>query len=135
MAMNGPAALSGALMARKGAAVPAGYTPVRPQAPQTLRQAKQYPGNSRSEPAPIKLVTDRVSPPPEVRRARVSVRLDRDRHFKLKLTAAHLDRSLQDVLIDALDSYLEQIGPEVLRNDCACLRARNAVQDGTGRAD
>ena len=57
----------------------------------------------------------------------MSVRLDRERHLKLKLTAAHLETSLQDIFTDALDRYLEQIGPEVLRGDCACLGVQNGA--------
>lgn len=48
-------------------------------------------------------------PPP----SRLTMRLDRDRHQRLKLTAAHLDMSLQDLLATAVDTYLNAVGPEV----------------------
>jgi hypothetical protein len=54
-------------------------------------------------------------------RARISLRLDDQRHLKLKLTAAHLHKKLQDIVIAALDGYLEQIGPAVMNGNCACL--------------
>jgi hypothetical protein len=65
----------------------------------------------------------------------VSVRLDRERHLKLKLTAAHLESSLQDVITDALDRYLEQLGPEVLRHDCACLGMKNGTAQRSWQSD
>ena len=54
-------------------------------------------------------------------RARISLRLDDERHLRLKLTAAHLQKKLQDVVIAALDGYLDQIGPAVMNGNCACL--------------
>lgn len=113
-----PAILSSALLARKGAAMPTGYTPLRPLASNA---------NAGSRVAHIAPVAATRGGPSATNngRVRVSVRLDRERHLKLKLTAAHLDNSLQDIMIDALDRYLEQLGPEVLRNDCACLGITN----------
>lgn len=111
-------------MARKGAAVPSGYTPVRPRDVSTARSATETAG----DPPPVTGCVAAATGGPSLadgERTRVSVRLDRERHFKLKLTAAHLESSLQDVIIDALDRYLEQLGPEVLRNDCACLGIKN----------
>ncbi len=120
MSMSGPAVLSGALLARKGAASPTGYTPIRPQDIKPAGNANVK--TSKPRPTPV-LTSAATGGPSETAdaRSRVSVRLDRDRHFKLKLTAAHLERSLQDVITEALDRYIEQIGPEVLRSDCACL--------------
>jgi len=120
MAMSDPAILSSTMLARKGAAVPTGYTPMRSRDIRSTRDANRNSGG----PPPItnSLAGGRGgSTSTEGERSRVSVRLDRERHLKLKLTAAHLDSSLQDVMTDALDRYLEQLGPEVLRNDCACL--------------
>jgi hypothetical protein len=135
MSKNRPAILSSALVARKGMAEPTGYTPVRPQDIVTAVYANQDPGTSSnsSRPRPVlaPVPASNNSPAPtNSRRARVSVRLDRDRHLKLRLTAAHLDNSLQDVMTDALDRYLEQISPEVLRNDCACLGVANPAATG-----
>ncbi len=126
MSMSGPAVLSSALLARKGSAAPTGYTPIRARDVGAATGASQNAGKPR--PVSVPALAGGDGPPPrEHARARVSVRLDRDRHLKLKLTAAHLDSSLQDIFIEALDRYLEQIGPEVLRNDCACLGLNNAT--------
>jgi len=128
MTMSQPAVLSSAMLARKGAAVPTGYTPMRPRDVDTARSAAGSAAGSANEnvghPPPVTNCAAAAIGGPsstESGRTRVSVRLDRERHLKLKLTAAHLQSSLQDVITDALDRYLEQLGPEVLRNDCACL--------------
>ena len=126
MSAGGPAVLSSALLARKGSALPTGYTPIRAQDVGAVRSANEYGGKPQPGPTPA-LVAVGGPPPTESGRARVSVRLDRERHLKLKLTAAHLQSSLQDIFTDALDRYLEQIGPEVLRNDCACLSLKNGA--------
>ncbi len=124
MSRSRPAVLSSALLARKGAAAPTGYTPIRPEVVDAETSANDSADARRPVIAPA--VTAVGGPfSPGGARARVSVRLDRDRHLKLKLTAAHLNNSLQDIITDALDRYLEQIGPEVLRNDCTCLSVNN----------
>lgn len=144
MSMSGPAVLSSALLARKGTAVPTGYSPVRPDAGVP---ARTVPDTSRPEPvaAPVRLAVAGHGPagkpaksakPNE--RARVSVRLDKELHLKLKLSAAHLDQSLQDVVTDALEKYLEQLSPEILRSECRCLGfggAGEAAGSAGGRSD
>jgi hypothetical protein len=54
----------------------------------------------------------------------MTFRLDEARHLRLRLAAAHLQRSRQDVLTEALDRFLDQISPEILSNNCVCLTAR-----------
>lgn len=120
MSMSQPAVLSSAMVARQGAAAPTGYAPIRPQDINATRFAQKTAGNLRPVIAPVAAIVGGSSSTYS-ERTRVSVRLDRDRHLKLKLTAAHLRNSLQDIITDALDRYLEQIGSEILPNDCACL--------------
>ena len=133
--MNAPeaASLTSALLVRKGAAVPAGYVslaaavrgvraPEPPDASVTpLAEADKAAG---SRPRRRRSAADP--------RARISLRLDDERHLKLKLTAAHLHKKLQDVVIAALDGYLDQVGPAVMNGNCACLEggcaARGAKQ-------
>lgn len=124
MTMSEPAVLSSAVLARKGAAVPTGYTPLRPYDVNAGKGAARITDENAGDPPPAAKCAAAAIGGPSSRaggRARVSVRLDRERHLKLRLTAAHLRRTLQDVITDALDRYLEQLGPEVLRTDCACL--------------
>ena len=71
-----PAILSSALLARKGAAMPTGYTPLRPLASNA---------NAGSRVAHIVPVAATRGGPSATNngRVRVSVRLDRERHLKL----------------------------------------------------
>jgi hypothetical protein len=118
------ASLTSALLVRKGAAVPAGYVSLA----SALRGQQR---SSEPEPAleaPLGRVAAVASAPRRARRprtrdprARISLRLDDQRHLQLKLTAAHLHKKLQDIVIAALDGYLEQIGPAVMNGNCACL--------------
>jgi predicted HicB family RNase H-like nuclease len=50
-----------------------------------------------------------------VSRKKLSLRLDRVRHFRLKLVAFHLGISAQEFLTRALESYIEQVAPEMAR--------------------
>lgn len=101
--MNAPAKLTSHLLARKGGAAPAVLgTPT----PQPASHARPAAGRKDSTPA------------------RLTLRLDEQRHLRLKLTAAHLQQSLQAVLSEALDRYLDQVSPEMLSTNCVCLAAR-----------
>jgi hypothetical protein len=136
--MNAPeaASLTSALLVRKGAAVPAGYVSLAAavrgvRAPEandsavtTLAEAGKA-GGTRAR----RRRQSAADP-----RARISLRLDDERHLKLKLTAAHLHKKLQDVVIAALDGYLDQVGPAVMNGNCACLdggcAARGKAEQG-----
>lgn len=102
------AKLTARLLARKGAAAPAalGIAAVKAHAGPRAR-APSTNGHDGGE-----------------ERARVTLRLDERRHLRLKLTAAHLQQSLQELLIEALDRYLDQVGPEMLSPNCVCLASR-----------
>ncbi|MEN8161831.1 MAG: hypothetical protein ABFS41_17305 [Myxococcota bacterium] len=119
------ASLTSALLVRKGRAVPAGYV--------SLASAVRAPNAIEEEapvapaPAPAPAAKPRTARRPRKKdpRARISLRLDDERHLKLKLTAAHLHMKLQEIVIAALDGYLEQIGPAVMNGNCACLDGGN----------
>lgn len=124
------ASLTSALLVRKGAAVPAGYVSLAAavrgvRAPEandslvtTLTDAGKASGARRRR-------RGQSAADP---RARISLRLDDERHLKLKLTAAHLHKKLQDVVIAALDGYLDQVGPAVMNGNCACLEGGCAAR-------
>lgn len=115
--MSQPARLNSSLLARKGQALPAVGFPSRaaglarsgllevvggraePGVPATRQRSAERPGQ-RSE-----------------RRIAMTVRLGRERHVRLKIFAALHGRSCQDVLIQALDAWLEASAA-----DCTCLR-------------
>ena len=50
-------------------------------------------------------------------RVALTLRLDRERHRRLKVFSARSQRTTQEILLAALDAYLEACGA-----DCACLR-------------
>ncbi len=111
MTKKRPAALTSSLLAAKGKASPTASlaTPDMPAfgAPGA---AGGPPSNSPAEAGPK---TDKPG------RAKLTMRLDRERHFRLKLVAAHLNQSTQDVLSVALDSYLDQVAPAVINSAAA----------------
>jgi hypothetical protein len=51
------------------------------------------------------------------RRVALTLRLDRERHRRLKVFCARGQQTTQEVLLKALDAYLEACGA-----DCACIR-------------
>lgn len=61
-------------------------------------------------------------------RVRVSLRLDPDRHRRLKLVAMQRERTLQSILSEALDGYLKRCAPDV-------LKALAPTEDQTGDND
>ncbi len=63
-------------------------------------------------------------------RVRVSLRLDPHRHLRLKLLAAHSRTSMQEMLIAALDAFLDGEGECVKDGSCSCL-----TNAGPGRED
>lgn len=90
------ASLTAALMTRKGEAQPSRLFTLAP---------------------PVVTAPPRLKRPetPAKDRRRLTLRLDPERHMRLKLAAAHLDLSLQDILIAALDAHLAREAP------CPCL--------------
>jgi hypothetical protein len=111
------------LLVRKGTAVPAGYSALAA----TSRAGRTRPLDNTAGSSPRRRRSERL---PDLR-TRISLRLDPDRHLKLKLSAAHLHKNLQDVLIAALDSYLDRIGPTVKDGSCACLEGGCSEQNKT----
>ncbi len=109
--MNAPAKLTSHLLARKGAAAPATLGTLA-----TAPAPRSRPASGRDASAP----------------ARLTLRLDERRHLRLKLTAAHLQQSLQAVLSEALDRYLDQVSPEMLSNNCVCLAVREPIRGDGG---
>lgn len=121
------AALTGALLANKGAAAPSNTvsafleelpppdrTPLRPTlATGETRESAQHDAMPRG-------ADDGLRSGGQGKRAKLSVRLDPDRHLRLKLAAAHLRRSSQTIMIEALDAFLADMAP-ALATDCACL--------------
>jgi hypothetical protein len=137
--MAQPAKLTSALLARKGQALPTGgfahaklaLIPPQPTAAKLARQCCDA-ASSEGPAAPIK----RSAREPGGRRGRAAddrvaftVRLDRERHLRLKILAARRGRSGQEMLLRALDAYLEACAM-----DCPCLRVATSYKLERSRA-
>jgi hypothetical protein len=126
--------LTEALLARKGTAIPSRY--VAPSVP--LAAVPASPASEISvPPSPFEVPSNSVTVVRRLRhrtrpktgrdgvdfhdRRRITLRLDPGRHVRLKLASAHLDRSIQDIVIDALDDHLARVAPNVAEGGCACL--------------
>ncbi len=134
------AMLSSQLLARKGTAVPAALglqldlmdqLAANPIAPRLeLRVAPSRPSHDGARSGGDGKSTG--APPPKYDTgssarsdgAKVSLRLDADRHRRLRLVALHQRSSGQRVLLDALDAYLEEFGAAAMDGTCTCLRSR-----------
>lgn len=126
--MTQPARLTSSLLARKGRAIPtAGFT--RPgvdpnqRLPASEQSLRPSPGGS---PVPLPRTAPaeahgHAAPMPsgqdDGRRIALTVRLDRERHRRLRVLAARQDSTGQAVILAALDAYFDACGA-----DCACLR-------------
>ena len=134
MTATKPAPLTGALLTRKGSAAPSGAPSSHDNLVETMwaRTAQSSELIRVADPkaaAPRKKLSDWIGPPkqkragvehapserrPAGRRVRVSLRLDMDRHVRLKLVATHLNCTLQSLFTQAIDEYFERHTPDVL---------------------
>jgi hypothetical protein len=112
------ASLTGALLVSKGAAT-----------------AKQFmrPQDLRYE-APVEpIVTGVVETLPTAQKprrerrakadgqARLSLRMSAVRHLRLRLAAAHLNRSGHSLITSAVDHYLDHVLPHLIEGRCICV--------------
>jgi hypothetical protein len=127
--MAQPARLTGALLARKGEALPTGgfayaQLDLAPPQPSTARREQQRYGTSPARealPPDLRRPTPRHEPgrrpDHDDGRVALTLRLDRARYTRPKILAARRARFGQELLLAALDAYLEACA-----TDCACLR-------------
>jgi hypothetical protein len=127
--MTRTARLTGALLARKGHAAPTGgfaYPTIdlsQPlPAPDKLRPPHRgmvLAHGALNRPGGALATQVRRRPPNQSDDGRVALtlRLDRERHRRLRIFAARNERTSQEVMLRALDVYLEACGA-----DCACMR-------------
>ena len=128
------ASLTGSLLARKGAAQPSGLT--------FLAGVPSQGAAAAPRPAAAANTPSAVAAPQRAEKtcgpvAKLTLRLDRDRHLRLKLASVHARRSIQEILTLALDEYLERVVPEAFNGRCACLSAPAGAADLTysGKTD
>jgi hypothetical protein len=110
--MPQPARLTSTLLARKGQALPAAGFSTR--AAGAVRPGLLEVVGGCANPGVAGLRHGRSGYPDP--RVAMTIRLDRERHVRLKVFAALHDRNCQEVLIEALDAYLQACGA-----DCACM--------------
>jgi hypothetical protein len=58
--------------------------------------------------------------------AKVSLRLDDERHRKLRLASVHQQLSGQQILLKALDAYLTSFAPSAMDGNCVCINGTPA---------
>lgn len=126
------ASLSGGLLARKGEAHPAihrTHVPVSVAAPPREQQARIV--RSFARPKPEAMIAEDAAPVAEAvlprrTKAAFTLRLDTDRHLRLRLASALSHRSAQQVVTEALDAFLDsQPGLDAL-----VAEARKITADG-----
>lgn len=108
------ASLSAGLLARKGEAYPAirrtclppvSLAPDGAPAAQPVRQQQQR--IARSYAAPHETMPDIQVIQPRKTRTAFTLRLDTDRHLRLRLASAVSNRSAQQLVTEALDAFLD----------------------------
>ncbi len=125
--MAQPARLTSGLLARKGQALPTGgfahakldLVPRLPSAakPEQHRCGAPLPHEALL-PEPRRPAQEPSRRPAQDERVALTLRLDRARYTRLKILAARRARSGQELLLRALDAYLDACAV-----DCACLRS------------
>ena len=131
--MAHPARLTAALLARKGHALPTGgfaharldRLPPPAGCSKPDRQPWAAPASAEPQPTPPRLATRRSTRDADPDRIAFTLRLDRDRHARLRILAAKRGRSGQEMLIKALDAYLEACAA-----DCPCLHREDTRRKG-----
>jgi hypothetical protein len=101
------------------------------QPPAPARMEGWLPPPAPSEPAPRRRPTPPVGrastsasemPPSKPgKSAKVSLRLDDERHRKLRLVSVHQHLSGQQILLAALDAYLAKCAGTLMDGNCVCL--------------
>lgn len=128
--MRAPARLSGELLARKGQALPTGglaYATMAVDQPlpayriaAPVRYASLPALDALARDGSRRTTAERRHQPAgrrEEDRVALTLRLDRERHRRLRIFCARHECSSQEVIVRALEAYLETCG-----EDCACLR-------------
>jgi hypothetical protein len=145
-----PARLTGTLLTRKGSAAPSVApsshdNPVETMRPRTAQSSEATRPADPKAAAPRKKLSDWIGPPKQKRagaepgpgeqrpagpRIRVSLRLDMERHLRLKLVATHLNCTLQSLFTQAIDEYFERHTPDVLEAAALLRMDERAATNG-----
>lgn len=118
------ASLSSTLLARKGNAAPAGGFAMPPLPAPAAAEPTPRPVRAATSTLPVETAPNTLPLMPTQKAdkvAKLTLRLDTERHLRLKLVAAHTRASIQELMVRALDAYLNELGPNAARGGCACL--------------
>ncbi|HEX4192777.1 MAG TPA: hypothetical protein VHY80_06750 [Stellaceae bacterium] len=133
------ASLSAALLVTKGNAQPSRglAQPMTERLGFAMRAAATHdtrhirPTEATSPVAPVTWPTPQafVPPPspPSTAASRITLRVDDKQRLRLRLASAHLGKSRQVILIDALDHYLKRVMPSFLHDPCPCIQGESAT--------
>ena len=66
-------------------------------------------------------------PPPDTAFTRLTLRVDETQRLRLRLASAHLGKSRQMILIEALDHYFKRVLPAFLHDPCPCIQGGSAI--------
>lgn len=67
------------------------------------------------------LVTERAAGMNSAAPRRIAVSLDDRQRLRLRLASAHLGKSRQAIIMDALEHYLTEVVPNFLHGPCSCI--------------
>jgi hypothetical protein len=69
-----------------------------------------------------------VPPPlPDTAFSRLTLRVDETQRLRLRLASAHLGKSRQVILIEALEHYFKRVLPAFLHDSCPCIQGGSAI--------
>lgn len=118
--MKSTGRLTAELLVRKGGALPTGTQNIT-NISGKIRNGGSAPINGQGETSPDRSVQNELAH----KRVAMTLRLDAKRHLKLRVLAALQGRSCQNLLIEALDSYLDQQSAELDPHLLRCLDVQN----------
>jgi hypothetical protein len=136
--VSAPAAsLSAALLVTKGNAQPSRglAQPMTERIGFGLRDAETRDPIVREmsaiDPAPVmRPMPPALVPPPlpaSTTLSRITLRIDDTQRLRLRLASAHLGKSRQVILIEALDHYFKRVLPAFLHDPCPCIEGGSAI--------
>lgn len=131
------ASLSAALLVTKGNAQPSRglAQPMTERIGFGLRDADTRDVGIREmsavEPTPImRPLPPAFVPPPlpaSTALSRITLRIDETQRLRLRLASAHLGKTRQVILIEALEHYFKRVLPAFLHDPCPCIQGGSAI--------
>ena len=124
------ASLSAALLVTKGNAQPSRGL-AQPMTERIGMSARDDEPRETAGPDPLPVM--RPAPPVFVplplhaAPSRITLRVDETQRLRLRLASAHLGKSRQTILLDALDHYLKRVMPAFLHDPCPCIQGGSAI--------